>query len=201
MAEFWRRWHISLLQWFRDYIYIPLGGSRGTMGKTIANTIIVFTISGLWHGANWTFVAWGLLNALYLIPLIVRQVPKFEQVVAYNRWLPSLRETGQMVVTFGLVNISWVLFRAESVSAAGHYLHRMVSWDIFSVPEMAPVPVLILIAGFTCVEWLGRRNQYAIESIQQVMPRPLRWLTYSGLIVLIGLFAQTAATPFIYFQF
>ncbi|MEL7064432.1 MAG: MBOAT family O-acyltransferase, partial [Bacteroidota bacterium] len=127
IGEFWRRWHISLSTWFRDYVYIPLGGSYGNKWTRIRNIIITFTVSGFWHGANWTFIVWGFLNGLYYLPLMLvdRQAANKGKVVAEGKWLPNIREIGQIGVTFFFTIIAWVFFRAESISHAVSYLYRM----------------------------------------------------------------------------
>ena len=124
IAEFWRRWHISLSTWFRDYLYIPLGGSRVSKPKAIRNVFIIFLVSGFWHGANWTFIAWGGIHALLFIPLFLRGTNRknTSDVVAEGRWLPSPRELIQMGWTFTAVTIAWVFFRADSVGIAMDYL-------------------------------------------------------------------------------
>src|SRR5690606_24894946 len=125
IAEFWRRWHISLATWFRDYVYIPLGGSRGSKGKVIRNVFIIFIVSGFWHGANWTFIVWGALNALYFLPLLLRKRNKVHtNVVAQDSVLPSIKELFQMLTTFALTVLAWVFFRAENVSMAFDFFYR-----------------------------------------------------------------------------
>ena len=123
IAEFWRRWHISLTTWFRDYIYIPLGGSRTTKAKVIRNTFIIFLVSGFWHGANWTFIAWGAYHAFLFLPLILLgKNRKYTNTVAENKLLPSPREMFQMLTTFMLAVIGWIIFRAESITQAWEYI-------------------------------------------------------------------------------
>ena len=117
IAEFWRRWHISLSTWFRDYLYIPLGGSKGSLLKIVRNTFIIFLVSGFWHGANWTFIIWGFLNALYFLPLLlVKRNRRNLDIVAENRVLPTIKELLSMLTTFFLTVFAWIFFRAESVS-------------------------------------------------------------------------------------
>jgi len=127
IAEFWRRWHISLSTWFRDYLYIPLGGSRGGTWMKVRNTFIIFLVSGFWHGANWTFIAWGGLNALYFLPLLLLKRNRTNLgVVAEGRMFPSLRELFQMGTTFLLTVLAWVFFRAETILVAIKYIHAML---------------------------------------------------------------------------
>jgi D-alanyl-lipoteichoic acid acyltransferase DltB (MBOAT superfamily) len=119
IAEFWRRWHISLSTWFRDYLYIPLGGSRGGTLMKIKNTFIIFLVSGFWHGANWTFVIWGFLNALYFLPLMLANKNRVNtDIVAQGKFLPNFRELSQMTITFLITLIAWVFFRANTVEHA-----------------------------------------------------------------------------------
>ena len=128
IAEFWRKWHISLNTWFRDYVYIPLGGSRCGKIKQIRNTFIIFTLSGLWHGANWTYVIWGIYHALLFIPLMVLgQNRKNLNNVADKRVLSTFKEMGYMSVTFILVIIGWIIFRAENISQAINYLSLLLT--------------------------------------------------------------------------
>ena len=118
IGEFWRRWHISLSTWFRDYLYIPIGGSRGNMYSKIRNILIIFLVSGFWHGANWTFIVWGLIHAMLYLPLFLRgKNRKYTTlIVAGDKWFPNLKELLQMGVTFFLVMIAWVFFRSENRS-------------------------------------------------------------------------------------
>src|SRR5680860_142330 len=126
IAEFWRRWHISLSTWFRDYLYIPLGGSRGGTWMKVRNTFIIFIVSGFWHGANWTFVVWGALNALYFLPLLLTNKNRQNmEVVAENSYLPSINEFFQMGLTFGLTVIAWIFFRADNIGHAINYLGKI----------------------------------------------------------------------------
>lgn len=205
IAEFWRRWHISLSTWFRDYLYIPLGGSRGGGWKTIRNTFIIFVVSGFWHGANWTFVIWGALNALYFLPLSLAHTNrKHLDIVAVDRRLPSIREVREMGTTFLLTVFAWIFFRAENIGHALSYIRGIFSISLFSIPlfegRRRALITAVLVILFLCVEWLGRRDQFAIEKLLNGMPRLLRWLVYYGIIVLIWQFGIKEQT-FIYFQF
>jgi len=131
MGEFWRRWHISLTTWFRDYLYIPLGGNRQGTNKNIRNVFVIFIVSGLWHGASWKFIFWGAINAFYLLPnILIKKWPKNLSVVAKGRVLPSFKEIIQMVITFGLVMLSFVFFRAENINQAFVYMHTMFSESV-----------------------------------------------------------------------
>lgn len=200
IAEFWRRWHISLSTWFRDYIYIPLGGSRGSLNKKIRNVFIIFLVSGFWHGANWTFIIWGGLNALYFLPLMLANKNRVNtDIVAENKLLPNLKEMVQMLVTFFITLVAWVFFRANSVSHAINYLQDMFTGALFSKPVIMPYTVLFLVLVFIGIEWLGRHGQYAMERIDNIN-KPLRWSIYIALIMLMFLFTGEEQA-FIYFQF
>ncbi len=200
IAEFWRRWHISLSTWFRDYLYIPLGGSRGGTWMKIRNTFIIFIVSGFWHGANWTFIIWGFLNALYFLPLMLANKNRVNtNIVAQNNYFPNLRELAQMAVTFLITLIAWVFFRANTVGHALNYLHDMFSWNLFSAPAIFPKHIMYLLLGFILVEWLGRHGEYALERIDFIK-KPVRWSIYLILIVLMFRFAGEEQA-FIYFQF
>ncbi|WP_299100146.1 MBOAT family O-acyltransferase [uncultured Winogradskyella sp.] len=200
IAEFWRRWHISLSTWFRDYLYIPLGGSRGGLSMKIRNTFIIFIVSGFWHGANWTFVIWGALNAIYFLPLLLTNKNRVNtNLVAEGKYFPSLREFWQMGVTFFITLIAWVFFRADNVSHAVSYLHHTFNTSLFSWVQIFPATILSLVLFFIAVEWLGRSNEYAIAKVD-FLKKPLRWAFYILLIVLM--FAFTGEEQqFIYFQF
>lgn len=210
IAEFWRRWHISLSTWFRDYLYIPLGGSKGSLRKKIRNTFIIFIVSGFWHGANWTFIVWGILNALYFLPLLLsNRNRKNIDTVAQGRLFPTIKELVQMASTFAITVLAWVFFRAESVSHAIEYLKGTLSYSFFTLPQghhfigsgIHPIAMFTLIAFFISIEWIGRTREYAIEKMLIKQHITWRWSFYAFVIFLIGVFAQTSETPFIYFQF
>ncbi|MDG2265530.1 MAG: MBOAT family O-acyltransferase, partial [Candidatus Marinimicrobia bacterium] len=206
IAEFWRRWHISLSSWFRDYLYIPIGGSRGSKLIKIRNIFAIFLISGFWHGANWTFVAWGAINAIYFLPLFLTSRNRNNlDVVAAQTKLPSLNELISILSTFTLTVLAWVFFRAENINHALSYINGIFSYSLFSIPDfhqnMDALILLILIGGFIIIEWLGRRDKYAIESLLNYMPIYVQWVIYYLLIILIFLFTPTTQSPFIYFQF
>jgi len=201
IAEFWRRWHISLSTWFRDYLYIPLGGSRGGMSMKIRNTFIIFIVSGFWHGANWTFIAWGTLNALYFLPLLLTNNNRNNlDSVAKGKWLPSAKELVQMLSTFALIVFAWIFFRAENMEHAFSYISGIFSRSLFSVPTVLPVPVLLFLLIFLAIEWFGREGKYAIETIGIRFNLPLRYALYYMLIITIFWYSGNEQ-EFIYFQF
>jgi D-alanyl-lipoteichoic acid acyltransferase DltB (MBOAT superfamily) len=200
IAEFWRRWHISLSTWFRDYLYIPLGGSKGGTKMKIRNTFIIFIVSGFWHGANWTFVIWGALNAIYFLPLLLLNKNRVNtDLVAQGKYLPSIKEFGQMTFTFFITLIAWVFFRADSVAHAASYIQNIFTLSLFSKFEVFPATILLLTLFFISVEWLGRSGEYAIERIDGIK-KPLRWSFYIILIILMFSFTGEQQ-QFIYFQF
>jgi len=205
MAEFWRRWHISLSTWFRDYLYIPLGGSRGGTWVKIRNTFIIFIISGFWHGANWTFIVWGALNAIYFLPLLLRNKNRTHtNTVAQGKYLPSIRELTGMGMTFGLTVVAWIFFRAENMSHAFSYLSTLFSKSFFTIPYFAggklAVKTMLLIFVLLIVEWLGREGKHAIEHLHLKWNRPVRWGIYY-LIALAIFWFGGEKQAFIYFQF
>ncbi|AHM63497.1 poly(beta-D-mannuronate) O-acetylase [Flammeovirgaceae bacterium 311] len=201
IAEFWRRWHISLSTWFRDYLYIPLGGSKGGLWLSIRNIFIIFLVSGFWHGANWTFIVWGGLNALYFLPLMLLGKNRNNLgIVAEGRALPSAKDVMNMVLTFSLTVLAWIFFRAENIGHALSYISEIFSSTLFVTPEIFPVRVLALIAVFMVIEWIGREDEYAIARIGVKWPRPTKWAFYYclvGAIIILGDKKQA----FIYFQF
>lgn len=204
VAEFWRRWHISLSTWFRDYIYIPMGGNRGKLYYRIRNTLVVFLLSGLWHGANWTFIAWGALNALYFLPLLIRNKNRLHlDTVAHGRLLPSLRELLSIASTFSMVLLAWIFFRATSLQQAISMLGNIFSSSLFTVPRFPGERkeiTLVMIGVLFLVEWIGREEKHAIEKIGLAWSRPARWCVYYALMFTIVLLAGQDQ-QFIYFQF
>lgn len=201
IAEFWRRWHISLSTWFRDYLYIPLGGSRGSNMMKIRNTFAIFVISGLWHGANWTFVIWGFLNALYFLPLLLgKRNRKYLDTVASGRIIPSVRELMHMGVTFFLTVIAWIFFRSENVGAAFTYCERMFSTSLLSRPDVPPIAYMVILVAFIVVEWFQREKEHGLDFSGVYIPLVPRWILYYSIILVI-IFYGGAPQEFIYFQF
>jgi D-alanyl-lipoteichoic acid acyltransferase DltB (MBOAT superfamily) len=206
IAEFWRRWHISLSTWFRDYLYFPLGGSRGNTWIKVRNTFIIFIVSGFWHGANWTFIAWGVLNALYFLPvLLLNRNRNNLETVAAGKLFPSIKELASIGATFSLTVFAWIFFRAESMQHAFSYIDSMFSWSLFSNPDFngkkMALLTLALCLFFIIIEWLGREGQYALSHMGQHWSKSVRFAFYSFLVFLMGMYMSTNETPFIYFQF
>ena len=202
IAEFWRRWHISLTTWFRDYLYIPLGGSRGGKWLNIRNVFIIFIVSGFWHGANWTFIVWGFLNALYFLPLLLTKRHRNNlEVVAHNAMFPKFRECMSIILTFSLTVFTWIFFRANDMEHAVTYISAIFQKTLFTLPELRPTNVIVLILFFIVLEWFGRRQQFAIEKLFYKKPRIFRWFFYMLIVGLIMVFNSKEQQEFIYFQF
>jgi alginate O-acetyltransferase complex protein AlgI len=203
IAEFWRRWHISLSTWFRDYLYIPLGGSKGGTWMKVRNTFIIFIVSGFWHGANWTFIVWGALNALYFMPLLLTNSNRSNlEIVAKGRYFPSLREFLGMILTFTMALIGWIFFRAKDMSAALSFIKNMFTESLLKepdIPELAYVPVVFIFI-LLLIEWMGREGKYALETFSTNWYTPIRWLFYAVLIGCI-IVLSGKEQEFIYFQF
>jgi len=207
VAEFWRRWHISLSTWFRDYLYIPLGGSRGSTWIKIRNVFIIFIVSGFWHGANWTFIVWGALNAIYILPLMLFNINRNNlETVAQGRLFPSIKEVSAIVLTFSLTVLAWIFFRAENLNHAFVYIKNIFSKSLLSMPEIEgkakAYTTLLLIVFLLFIEWISRDQQHALGRMKILKRRPVRWTSYIGIVLLIyflGNFSESI--EFIYFQF
>jgi len=200
IAEFWRRWHISLSSWFRDYLYIPLGGSRGSKIKQVRNVFIIFVVSGFWHGANWTFLAWGFLNALYFLPSLLLGTNRNNMETAELHWdLYSIKVFFNILITFVLSCLAWVFFRAKTIAIAFDYIEKIFTDRTFTSQflenERYNYEFLLLILAFILVEWNCR---FKVEPISG---------KYSGLkmalclLAIIALGTYSDYKEFIYFQF
>lgn len=196
VAEFWKRWHISLNSWFVDYVYIPLGGSRAGKWNTIRNTFVIFLLSGLWHGANWTYVVWGIYHALFFIPLILLNRTKSYQGTATWKHIP------QILLTFVIVTIGWIIFRAPSIEDAYRYIYLTCQMSIFSIPilltKMYYIPILIAITMLFFIEWLQRNKNHALSLSHYNWS--VRWCAYVSISIFIIVFGAFNES-FIYFQF
>lgn len=203
IAEFWRRWHISLSTWFRDYLYIPLGGSKGGTWMKVRNTFIIFIVSGFWHGANWTFIVWGALNAVYFLPLLLTNNNRNNlETVAHGKLLPNIKELSFMLLTFGLTVFAWIFFRAENIGHAFQYISGIFTKSFFTTPTVKPSFLINLIIIFVIIEWLGREQKYAIERLGLKWKSPLlRYAIYYIIIIAIFYFQTDKEQQFIYFQF
>lgn len=207
IAEFWRRWHISLSSWFRDYVYIPLGGSHGGLFCKIRNTFIIFILSGFWHGADWTFIFWGALNALFFLPILISGKNRNNMnLIAEGRLLPDIKDFLSILSTFILVMFTWIFFRAENISHAFSYIAGIFSPSVFSIPDFPGLKkgifVIILTFIFLLVEWFGRNEDYAIKKLSFIKSMVLRYAVYFVIVLIIYFYDNTSGNiEFIYFQF
>ncbi|MCE6990943.1 MBOAT family O-acyltransferase [Dyadobacter sp. CY323] len=201
IAEFWRRWHISLSSWFKDYVYFPLGGSRLGLLTSIRNTVIIFLISGFWHGANWTFVVWGLYHALLFLPLLLFNINhKHKDVVATGLFLPNLKEWLQIISTFFLVTIGWIFFRSSDLAGSFVYIKRIISQSLFTIPLLDHLKMpLAYISICIVVEWLHRDKIHGLQ-ITRLKLQSVRWILYL-LLVMVCIAQFRHNQEFIYFQF
>lgn len=207
VGEFWRRWHISLSTWFKDYVYIPLGGRRVSPGRYVVNILITFGISGLWHGANWTYVWWGLLNGIYLVIGWLTKESRdrfFNNVGLGERTL--VRKSMMWASTFFLTCMAWVVFRAKSLADAGYvFSHLLQGWNIHQIKTIQfplrqlPVAVAAILVLEVCQ--LRFRNQVSVFSALGRLSFPARWAVYASLIMLVVMFGVYRQMQFIYFQF
>jgi D-alanyl-lipoteichoic acid acyltransferase DltB (MBOAT superfamily) len=200
IAEFWRRWHISLSSWFRDYLYIPLGGSKGGLWMKIRNTFIIFVVSGFWHGANWTYVAWGFINAVYFLPLLLSNSNRNNMdAIKLSFDLNSVKIITSIFYTFSLTCIAWVFFRARTISDAVLYLKRIFTNRDFNFQylenERYNYELLLLIGLFVVVEWNSRNKIEPLAGKRSLFKLALA----IGAILIFGTFSDYK--EFIYFQF
>ncbi len=200
IAEFWRRWHISLSTWFRDYLYVPLCGRKPSKWKKARNIIITFSICGLWHGHNWTFVAWGTLIGLYYLPMILTRTRRYIGTAGKGRKLPSLREAGAMLGTFLMLLPAWIFFKSRTIGDAFSYIAR-----IFSNPYIPEIPfsqfvLMLIVSGILLLfEWIQREKKYILQIGQ--LPVVARWSIYYLCVVAILVFGANKSSNFIYAQF
>lgn len=199
-AEFWKRWHISLSSWFRDYLYIPMGGNRTSSYRQVINVLVVFVVSGFWHGANWTFILWGFVNAIFVLCDNYVFKTNYTEIVAKGKRYPGFAELLKMLLTFIITCFIWVFFRCNSIKDAFAYLKGVFSRNLFSMPQIAPTILLLLIIGFVLMEWLGRESDFALENVLGIQHKAVRWSVYIGLVLCIVVFGAKPQT-FIYFQF
>jgi len=195
IGEFWRRWHISLSTWFRDYLYIPLGGSQEGKWRSIRNIFIIFLVSGFWHGANWTFIFWGLFHSILFLPSFIFNTNRkyTTSIIAENALLPSPKEFVQVGVTFILVTIGWVFFRSETIGDSFNYLSKM--FLEFGIPQSYRRGILFVIC-LTFLDFIIKGD----ERINFKKSHSLE-LFVSIILVLVILFFYNQSSSFIYFQF
>ena len=202
IAEFWRKWHISLTSWLTEYVFTPLSFNFRNLGKLglIIAIIINFTICGIWHGANWTYVLFGILHGCFFIPLILNGTLNRKKKIAEGKRYPSIREFINMLSLFTLVTLTFILFRSENIVHAILYISDIFSYSLFLIPEIPSIKLIFLVIIFIFFEWLGRECEYAIENIFILYERSVRWMIYTIFVVLI-LYYAGAEQPFLYFQF
>ena len=206
IAEFWRRWHISLTTWFRDYVYIPLGGSRVSKAKVVRNTFIIFLLSGFWHGANWTFIAWGAYHAILFLPLILTgKNRKYTNQVAEGRILPTFKEVGQMLVTFFLAVIGWIIFRSAHIHDFLRFLSGVCDASLFTMPWFQTMNSLLLMVGsallMLLVEWIQRTKEHGLAFGGNPKYELVRMAFYLMITLMVFVLQAPRTTQFIYFQF
>ena len=197
IGEFWRRWHISLSTWFRDYLYIPLGGSQEGKWKSIRNIFIIFLVSGFWHGANWTFIFWGLFHSILFLPSFIFNTNRkyTTSIIGENTFLPSPKEFVQVGVTFTLVTIGWVFFRSETIGDSFIYLNNMI-FDV-SIPNKYRSE-LISVVGFIFIEYLIRKDERL--NLKLFKNHLFNYILYA-IILLFIISNFYEKSDFIYFQF
>ncbi|MCE7058648.1 MBOAT family protein [Dyadobacter sp. CY343] len=201
IAEFWRRWHISLSSWFKDYLYFPLGGSRNGKLQSIRNTLIIFAVSGLWHGASWNFLIWGFYHGLLFLPLLIfGKNRQHTDTAAKGKLLPSITELLQITFTFALVLIGWIFFRAPNLTTAFHYLDGLFDKTLLTKP--APGIYLFQLAAMgalVTIEWLQRDKSHGL-AMKPAWSTSLKWVAYISIfLICLAHFKQNQ--EFIYFQF
>jgi D-alanyl-lipoteichoic acid acyltransferase DltB (MBOAT superfamily) len=212
-AEFWRRWHISLTTWFRDYVYFPLGGVRGSAPRRVLNVMMTFILSGLWHGASWNFLIWGGINGVAVLPALFRRRRARPKVERQSGLLPSARALFKMLLTFSFICLAWVFFRAPTLAEALLIIkkifadaldpaaYRSLATLLHPYPDypLAGRKLILLLAAFVGIEWSQRHRQHPLTL--DAWPRAARWLVYNGLIFLVLYFGTYWITTFYYYQF
>jgi len=205
IAEFWRRWHISLSTWFRDYLYIPLGGSQGGTLMKVKNTFIIFVVSGFWHGANWTFIVWGFLNACYFLPLLLANKNRNNlEIASQGRFFPSIKEVLNISMTFSLTVFAWIFFRANDIGHAWAIVSEIFTNSILEIPNFGGKQDAMVIFGviifFMFIEWWGREHSFPISEIDKRIGSKKATAFYILIGTMVYLFSGQEQ-EFIYFQF
>lgn len=199
IAEFWRRWHISLSSWFRDYIYIPMGGNQNGKFSAIKNTCFIFLLSGFWHGANWTFIFWGMLNAMFFLPLLLTNKHRVHLgVIAEGKILPSFNELFHVIFTFSLTTFAWIFFRSDSLSSAIGYV-QAIATSRGSIEQLSASYSVVSIIVLLIFEWYNRQIEVPFLAIRNKKIRLTAYILITVLIFFMGAFINPRS--FIYFQF
>ena len=195
IGEFWRRWHISLSTWFRDYLYIPLGGSKKGKRISLINIFIIFLVSGFWHGANWTFIVWGLFHSILFIPSFIFKTNRkyVSSIIAENSLMPSPKEFIQVGTTFILVTIGWVFFRSETIGDSFNYIINMT--QNFQIPKLNFAKYLVFIFVLLITDWYFRKDERLEKGKINII--------FFGIVAvyLVSKIIMSANTEFIYFEF
>ncbi|MES2645365.1 MAG: MBOAT family O-acyltransferase [Bacteroidota bacterium] len=203
IAEFWRRWHVSLSSWFKDYLYIPLGGSKRSKAITIRNTFIIFIVSGFWHGASWSFIIWGTIHAFAFLPLLLfnKNRTHTNNVVANNNHFPSLKEVIQMLSTFLIVTIAWIFFRMNDLKQSLLYIRQIIS-SFYKQPQnlfsyVSELNIFYYVIPFILIDWYLRKDERQLKVPANSI---FRWSMYVTMVMMI-LYHLGGNHSFIYFQF
>ena len=206
IAEFWRKWHISLTSWLIEYVFTPLSIAFRDYGKLglIFAILINFTIVGIWHGARWTYILYGFVHGVYFIPLILSGTMNKKKKIAKGKLFPSIPEFMYMLGTFTLIMMTFILFRSENFHHAYCFYLRLCSFSVFSIPVMLNGQTVLITLFFTTVmfllEWLHREKEHGLQ-IDTIKKPLLRWSIYYALIFSIIIFGVTTTNQFIYFKF
>ena len=200
IAEFWRRWHISLSTWFRDYLYIPLGGSRGGTWMKVRNTFIIFLVSGFWHGANWTFILWGALNAVYFIPLLLLKRNRLNlEIVGKRSSLPSIKDFLQILFTFILTVNAWILFRSATINMYIDYIKKIFyNQSVINLHSPRLIQLISVIFLFIALEYAQREQSHFLKPSNNSLLNNMYLIFIGFLVISLGNFNQN---EFIYFAF
>lgn len=204
IAEYWRKWHMSLTSWLTEYVFTPLSIAFRNYGQTglIIAIIINFTICGIWHGPNWTYVLFGFVHGCYFIPLIISGAMNKKKKTTKDSFLPSLKEFINIILTFTLVMMTFVLFRSETIWKALEYYKRIFSMSLFEIPQFRPLYLFIIIIVFFLAEWISREKNHGLSLNHNTVKRPIRWIIYLFISysVLFN-FRFHQQSEFIYIQF
>ena len=208
ISEFWRRWHISLSTWFKDYLYIPLGGSKKSKLLTIRNIFIIFLVSGFWHGANWTYVFWGAINACYFIPEFLIKRNRKYLTIESERFFPSFREFFSILLTFCMTAFAWIFFRSSSIQQAFDYIKGLFNTTAFFNIKIASTyshdirPLIIYLVVFILIDWYYRNSEVVfLNTGGSGKKMVFRYSLYIFIVVSIIMSFNNEANSFIYFQF
>ena len=208
IAEFWRRWHISLTSWFKDYLYIPLGGSRVGRSITVRNTFIVFLVCGFWHGAQWSFIVWGLIHALGFMFLLLRKKNRIHtnNIVAFDKDLPDFKESLKVILTFSFVTFSWIFFRLTNLSDSIGFIKQILKNSIlhprqYSTFNHYGITVIYYAIPFVLIDWWLRRDERRLRVIPNVILRNAVYFCMIMAVLFLLIIRNKENNNFIYFQF